>query len=235
MELKRIKPASPKIPELVMQSLLSAIESGVIKVGEDLPTERDLTTTLGISRGSLRECLAILEYLNIIETQGNRKVVLKNAQHFQKAVNFLQLTNRDNIVEDTIEFRRSIEISSAQLACERATEEDFARMENALRRLDESIYDHEADIDFHQSLAMASHNMLFISSMDLLSSILMDIRLRYYKLPKYHERTLNSHHRIYDAIRAGDKKLAGEEIEKHLLLVDDFTKEAIAKGIMEDE
>jgi len=235
MELKPIKSAAPKVPERVMESLLSAMETGILKVGEDLPTERDLTSSLGISRGSLRECLAILEYLSIIETHGNRKVVVRDAKYFQKAVAFLQLANRDNILTDTVEFRRAVEISSAQLACERATEEDLARMADALRRWDEGECKHEADVDFHQGLAMASHNVMFISSMDLLSSIIMDTGLRYYKMPKYDERTRQSHHKIYEAIRARDKVRAAEEIEAHLQLVYDFTGEAIETGMVEDD
>lgn len=62
MQLEKIRFVSPKIPELVMQALISAIESGQIQVGEELPSERDLAEHLGVGRGSLRECLAILEF-----------------------------------------------------------------------------------------------------------------------------------------------------------------------------
>ena len=67
-----------------MQALISTMERGLIKVGEELPPERDLAAGLGVSRNSLRECLAILEYMGIIETQGNRKIVVKDASYFQK-------------------------------------------------------------------------------------------------------------------------------------------------------
>ena len=38
MQLEKIQNVSPKIPELVMQALINAIESGQIRVGEDLPS-----------------------------------------------------------------------------------------------------------------------------------------------------------------------------------------------------
>ena len=100
MQLERIQNNAPKIPELVMQSLLTAMENGQIKMGEELPPERDLTATLGISRGSLRECLAILEYLSIIETRGNRKIVVKDASYFRKAVSFVRLSVSRSTQED---------------------------------------------------------------------------------------------------------------------------------------
>ena len=79
MRLEKIQNESPKIPELVMRSLIAAIESGQIRVGEDLPSERDLAESLGVGRGSLRECLAVLEFLDAIESKGNRKRVAKDA------------------------------------------------------------------------------------------------------------------------------------------------------------
>ena len=116
MQLERIQNNAPKIPELVMQSLLTAMENGQIKMGEELPPERDLTATLGISRGSLRECLAILEYLSIIETRGNRKIVVKDASYFRKAVSFVRLSVSRSTQEDWAEFRRANEIAEATLA-----------------------------------------------------------------------------------------------------------------------
>ena len=79
VQLQKIQYDAPKIPELVMQALIEAIESGHIRVGEELPSERDLAETLGVGRGSLRECLAILEFLGAIQIRSNRKVVVRDA------------------------------------------------------------------------------------------------------------------------------------------------------------
>jgi len=54
-------------------------------------------------------------------------------------------------------------------------------------------------------------------------------------MPKYNNRTRESHHRIYDAVRARDKERAAEEVEEHLQLVYDFTGEALEKGIVEND
>ena len=50
MTLEKIQTSSPKIPELVMQALISAMERGTIQVGDELPSERDLAESLGIGR-----------------------------------------------------------------------------------------------------------------------------------------------------------------------------------------
>jgi GntR family transcriptional repressor for pyruvate dehydrogenase complex len=47
MQLEKIQHALPKIPELVMQTLIAAIDRGDVNVGEELPSERDLAEMLG--------------------------------------------------------------------------------------------------------------------------------------------------------------------------------------------
>ena len=91
MRLEKIQYVSPKIPELVMQALISAIESGQIRVGEELPSERDLAEHLGVGRGSLRECLAILEFLGAIENRGSRKKVARDADYIRRAASFVRI------------------------------------------------------------------------------------------------------------------------------------------------
>ena len=71
-----------------MNALLTAIERGEIKLNEELPAERELSVALGVGRGSLRESLAVLEFLGVIASRGNRKVVVKDADYIQKAIWF---------------------------------------------------------------------------------------------------------------------------------------------------
>ena len=165
MELQKIQNTAPKIPELVMQALLEAMEKGTVKVQEELPPERDLAAALGVGRSSLRECLAILEYLNVIETRGNRKIVLKDSSYFRKAVSFVKLSSHIITVEDFIEFRRTMEVAIVRLACERATEEDLDALNETMFRLKKDLRDFVADADFHTNLAKASHNTYFASTM----------------------------------------------------------------------
>ena len=228
MQFEKIQNTAPKITELVMQALLTAIEQGQLKVGQELPPERELAASLGVGRSSLRECLSILEFLNIVEARGSRKVVVKDAEAFRKAVSFVRLSDQASTRSDDIEFRRVIEVAVVELACDRATQEDLERIEASLTHLRQSPQDYRSDAEFHNALAMASHNILFIATMDLLASIISDVRIRYFKLPNYYQRTLDSHQGIYDAVRARDKVRARREMEFHLSLVEEFMREAYA-------
>ena len=101
---------APRVPELIMQALVKAIEDGHIRVGEDMPSERDLAEMLGVGRGSLRECLAILEFLGAIDSRGNRKVLLRDADYIQKARTWIECSNEMGGTEPFNEFRRVIEV-----------------------------------------------------------------------------------------------------------------------------
>ena len=160
MQLEKIQYAPPKIPELVMKALIDAIDSGHIQVGEELPSERDLAETLGVGRGSLRECLAILEFLGAIENRSNRKVVMRDADYIQKAISFVRVSNQSDTQRDFNEFRRINEVAIVELACQRATADDLSAIYEAIQHLEASPDDYMTDVEFHDALAVASHNVM---------------------------------------------------------------------------
>ena len=142
----KIQYSAPTVPELVLDSLLRAIETGSIQIGRELPPERELAEALGISRNSLRECLSILNFMGIVENRGNRKILVKNADYFRKARSLLELSYSTDTFEDFMEFRRTNEREIARLACLRATEEDLERLRSSVERLENDATDYLADM-----------------------------------------------------------------------------------------
>jgi GntR family transcriptional repressor for pyruvate dehydrogenase complex len=222
--LEKIQYVSPKVPELVMQTLIGAIESGHIQVGRELPAERVLAEQLGVGRGSLRECLAILEFLGAIECSGNRKKVARDADYIRWATSFVQISHQMNPREDFNEFRRINEAAIAELACQRATEKDMADLAQAVARLDEKPDDPMGDVCFHDALAMAGHNMMLAATIHLVNSMIADVRKMFFKNPDYIRRSQESHRAIYEAVRDKDTERARREMELHLDIVEDFAK-----------
>lgn len=222
MHLEKIQNEAPKLPELVMQSLIRAMQDGHIQVGEPLPSERDLAESLGVGRGSLRECLAILDFLGAIETTGNRKKVVRDAYYIQRAITFMNLCCRIDSQEVLMDYRLVNESHIAELACERATEEDFAALRDALRQLDERPWDIAGEIAFHEALATASHNEVLAATLNLFTSMITDFRSRFYSLPDYVVQAQESHQAIYDAVHARDARRARYEIYRHLNIAQNF-------------
>ena len=65
------------VPEQIFGQIKSAIETGQLKPGEKLPTEREFVSRLGVSRVPIREALKLLANAGYIETrQGGGSYVL---------------------------------------------------------------------------------------------------------------------------------------------------------------
>ena len=222
MQFEKIQNNGPKVPELVMDSLLKAMEAGTIRVGEELPPERDLAEALGISRNSLRECLAIMNFMGIVENRGNRKILVRNADRFRKARSLIDLSYSQDAFEDFMEFRRTNEREIARLACIRATEEDLERLRSSVERLESDATDFEADVDFHVNLAYASHNTIFAAMLNYVNSLILELRMRFFELEEYHGKTAEAHRRIYEAVKARDEELAVYEMGRHLKIIESY-------------
>ena len=222
MQFEKIQNNGPKVPELVMDSLLKAMEAGTIRVGEELPPERDLAEALGISRNSLRECLAILNFMGIVENRGNRKILVKHADRFRKARSLIELSYSQDTFEDFMEFRRTNEREIARLACRRATDEDLERLRNSVERLESDASDFEADVEFHVNLAYASHNTIFAAMLNYVNSLILELRMRFFEREEYHGKTAEAHRRIYEAVLARDEELAAYEMGRHLRIIENY-------------
>jgi len=223
MQLEKIQNVSPKIPELVMQALINAIERGQIQVGKELPSERDLAEKLGVGRGSLRECLAILEFLGAIESRGYRKAVVREADYIRKAISFIRISNEQDTQRDFNEFRKINEMAIVELACLRATEEDLEAVHKTLVRMEACLEDStQADVDFHDAMAVASHNPMLAATIHLVNSMIADLRTRFFHYPNFPQVALDSHWAIYNAVKARDIETARNEMKHHLEIVEEF-------------
>lgn len=110
-----------------------------------------------------------------------------------------------------------------QLACERATKKDLSDIEYYVDKLEADPWDAFSDCDFHTALGKASHNALLAASIELVNSMIMDLRIRFLAIPDYHEKTVESHRAICNAVKSRDKILAKKEMIQHLNNIANFS------------
>ena len=135
-------------------------------------------------------------------------------------------------VFDLVEIRMSLEVQSAGLAARRATRPALAAIESALKGMREAqpmldngedeLAFHEADVGFHQAIALASGNRILMSLFEAMApalkrSFFMSRRGRQL-MGQTSEHTILSHQRILQCIRAGD--VAGAEAAMRVHLTD---------------
>jgi GntR family transcriptional repressor for pyruvate dehydrogenase complex len=160
-----------RVAEEIVQQLRSLILRGVYGIGDKLPPERKLAEDLGVNRASLREAIKSLEQIGLVKTrQGDGTRVLPFMETAGvELVSHLVTGTPDgipnpDILSDVLEFRRIFARDVAQLAAERVTTEDLARIEEVAKKADADLSPDEMlklDFEFYVELTRIARNRVF--------------------------------------------------------------------------
>lgn len=219
-----------KISTDIIRQIREAILTGQLHPGDQLPPEKKLLTNFGVSKTTLREALRALEVLGFLSIRkgagGGAVVVEVDMQTTRDSIaNFLHFKNVS--VHDVSQARKILEPYLAQLAAERLGPEEIRKLEDlnqacreALDR-GENIIGGKHEIEFHILLAQGSGNAVLIMILDLVNSILRDIKLHLRPGMNFSEKVFAAHERILDAIQAHDGERAAAEMHRHVCEVED--------------
>lgn len=162
--------ARSKVSQKVVEEIINMIREGGLKVGDRLPSERAMTEKLGISRASLREALAALEIIGILEVRHGEGSFISefNLSPFVTTISPL-LLRTDRMEEDLLDFRRLIEQEGLNLIMNRTFRDTttlrrhLAEMRTALDENDLEA-NVQADIAFHRQIMHMSGNYILVQA-----------------------------------------------------------------------
>jgi GntR family transcriptional repressor for pyruvate dehydrogenase complex len=144
--------------ERAITYIQSLISSHRIEIGDKLPSEREISQELCLSRNSTREALRMLENMGVLESrQGSGNYLCGYmTQSFKNAFDMmilLQETNR----EDICRFRRSMEKAVYDLAYQRRMDSPYIqKMEEVLQSFPDAELERQVKLD-----KAASKNSVF--------------------------------------------------------------------------
>jgi GntR family transcriptional repressor for pyruvate dehydrogenase complex len=218
-----IKPK--KISEEIVNQLKDVIFEGKLMPGEKLPSERELAKSLNVSRVSLREALNVLQGMGLVEIQqGNRTFVrpITTRSIHDPLVSFSK-ASPTNILS-LMEIRKYLELGSASLAAERATNEEIQQLEKILKEMEEDLKRNrlgsKSDFDFHSAIARATHNEAYIHIMQTIYDLLQEpLRIAYgdiFRKKDKRRKLLLQHQSMFKAIRDHDPERVSRETLIHL-------------------
>ncbi len=222
-------------PEKLSQSVVRQIEQlilrGILRPGERLPSERELSERLGVSRPSLREALAELQDGGLLASRAGAGVFVADVlgSAFSDALVRLFSTH-DEAVFDYIAFRRDMEGLAAERAATYGSDTDlkviatiFAKMEAAHKKRNPT---EEARLDavFHLSIIDASHNVIMLHMMRSMFELLRE-GVFYNRQIMFKQRTtrdmlLDQHRAMNTALQARDPVASRAAVEAHLNFVE---------------
>ncbi len=202
----------------------AAILGGKLSEGERLPPERELAEQFGVSRVTVRDALRALEAMGLIEVRvgarGGAFVTAPTGSIVAQTMSDMMMM-QVLTPADIVEARLIVELGTVTLAAARATEENLAALRDLDMRAHEALatktYTRELSWEFHALLATAAQNRAVEGLTHSFRSSLSMYPIRAREGERAHERTVEEHGRILEALERRDAVTARRELADHLL------------------
>lgn len=220
-----------KLSHGVVRQIEGLILRGILRPGERLPSERELSERMSVSRPSLREALGDLQERGLLTSKAGAGVYVADVLGSAFAPALVKLfSTHEKAVFDYISFRRDMEGLAAERAARMASDTDlkvintiFEKMEVAHQKRNPAD---EANLDanFHLSIIEASHNVIMLHMMRSMYELLRE-GVFYNRTIMFKQRTtrdtlLEQHRTINTALQARDPAGARAAVETHLNFVE---------------
>lgn len=211
-----------RLYEQIVLQIEESVHKGDLKVGDQLPAERELAEQFGVSRTAVREAVKALREKGIVEAFPGRGTFITSgtSQGIRQSLDRMVKSGQPDGFAFLVEVREILEPEIASLAATRAQEEDLVAMREAISVMDSARQDPdayiEADLDFHLSLAEAAANPLILSLIDSIVGILREQRIGIFRVEGGPERGQYHHKRILNAIEHRDPQGARDAMKAHL-------------------
>lgn len=217
--------------QYVVAQIVAAITAGTFSVGDRLPPERELASTLNVGRSSVREAVSMLQIAGVLEVRHGSGTFVRRVPEpgfdvdapgagtidVALSADFLQLS----------EARYSFEVGVVRLACLRRNAEGLAELDGALSDMEragearDSVAFLNSNVRFHTALAACTANEDIVR----LSTVLLRaldapgirrVREFYYSVePNRMTLSAEAHRRLARAITEGTLRLADRLLEDH--------------------
>jgi DNA-binding FadR family transcriptional regulator len=222
--------------EHVADRLVTAIALGEFVPSQRLPSERELASTLGVSRTTVREAiqrLAALGYVDVRRGRTGGAYVLEGmGPEADEMIRRTLLPEWSNL-EGLFDLRELLEPLIARTAAARLTTADAGKISAALKGYVEAGDDREAsraaDQAVHEAIATATGNPYLAS---LSGQIRRQISLGFDAFPYSREiraRAVKDHTALVRAVIEGKAATAGRIAERHFRLSETVLRDLVSR------
>ena len=225
----RFSPARPvRVYERVVQQIEEAILSGAIRPGERLPSERELMTQFAVSRATVREALRVVQSAGLVasrpgDPRGPEVLPFSTAGIHKSMIALARVEHLG--LGELLQFRMMIEGQSCALAARRRSDQQLARLEDAITAMKTAISGDytafgAADIAFHDVVTDIAGNRLLQVSAQAVRDVVVDVIAG--KIATSPDGTgtmrdiIRRHRQLLTAIRERDPARAAALVKRHI-------------------
>jgi len=232
---------SPGIPSRVTNQIIDLITKGMLKPGDKLPSEHEMTNLFGISRISLREGMKLLEARGYIESQDRRGKFVKSMFDDVRTPLKEYLSISQERMWELLYVWRIIDAEAAYLAAKNASLEQIKQIKELFkeaRKIDPNniinvkkggiIYTRFFDL-----LSDATSNTVFIHLSKTITNILREdfpyVRKKLSTIPGVSLDILTQLSKISDAVEKRMAEAAKTATIEHINYIEKSLKIALGK------
>lgn len=211
------------LAEQLATHLVQLMEQRQLGPGDFLPSATSLATEFGVSRTVVREALRMLEARGFIRSENGRGTIIQPITNEPLAGYFRRVAavNQDALVE-LLEVRKGLEMESASLACQRASDEELAHIAALVTAMSRVVGQGrkyaDLDAELHVAIASAAHNTMLLYLIESIREPLkasIEAGLRSRAKAAHHQRVQALHEDLADALGRRDGPAAAAIMALH--------------------
>jgi GntR family transcriptional regulator, transcriptional repressor for pyruvate dehydrogenase complex len=219
----------------VARRLLDQLTSGRMAPGARLPSERELANSLQVGRSAVRGALAVLDVLGIVNIRPGSGTYLSgnSSDMLPRTINWGLMLGQPRTY-DLVEVRQHLEILSAYLAAERATDASVESIKGRVEEMREAVNDTskfvDADVAFHLEVAQAAGNSVLSDILHSIRELLHVWVERTSQDKASSEASLEEHTAVYKAIASRDPQAAQAAMQAHMAIASERLRRSLAEN-----
>lgn len=213
--------ASTSVVTAVTRRLLDHLTSGTVAPGSRLPPERRLAETFGVGRSAVREALAALEVLGVVEVRPGSGTYLRSStsELLPQTLSWGMLLGEPK-TRELVQVRHGLEVQAARLAATAADDDGLVALAGHLEAMRAAGTDFEAfaaaDLRFHQELAEQAGNALLDQMLQSVRSLIRVWVERAVSDAEHVRVTCAEHAAVVAALEAHDPGAAARAMDVHM-------------------
>lgn len=215
-----------KVYRTIINHIKDEILNGNLKKGDKLPSERDMADKFKVSRASVREALIALEMVGLIESKrGSGNYIRESFDNSFLEPMSIMFILENMSARSIYEFRCALELEAIVIATEKIEYEEIINLENILNNLTKSDNEEDKsalDKQFHYAIVKATKNLILINFYETISKLMDNfIKISRGKIlsSKGNEVLIESHTKIFNALRDRNTNLSYKEMKNHLEII----------------
>ncbi len=219
--LDNVTSISSAVDAVVLQ-LRQLISDNNLKVGDSLPTERELCVRFNASRNTVREAMSILKAYGMVEVRPKIGAIITD-NRMSRAFELFSFNTMEvsrKTFADVQALRDLLEVSAADQLIERATEQDIEdlRAVNAgLANNHDLLEASETDHAFHVRLVSVLENAAILDIYRVMKPVILRIMQKGKTRRIFQTETFSEHEGIIDALQARDRLGFQYRLRTHLM------------------